>query len=350
MKREFIEVPGNALLELLYRNSVFKLGSTVWLSRKKLAGLGFQYIAVEALVREHVIAEDPTVRGGEVYNTIYRDRLFSIFYPPGDHLADASLTPKPDGRKVLVSWMDLQDMLPNPPLPVFVIDLSLKFIHTEEEATKLKVQIAMSLSVIREYLWDAHLALTGVESGSTEWISDMVGYNKMTVTQNKPSELLWGLDADKVIILRPDAPQPLSRDDVLEADGFLIGGIVDKIPRPGLSRMLDNLVPWGMPRRLELRGSVIGVPERINRIIEILLKSRYMYNGDIEKAIVSTMTRKDVVSRAYVEIARRAARRGSVSWDLYRELKAWLPIRKKDFLEAAKKAKVEIVGVEPIED
>ncbi len=344
------ERPADALLELLYRESVYKLGSRVWLHRRKLSSLGFQYLAVEALVREHIISETDAPRGSEVHSTVYRDRLFTIFYPPGASRADAALTPSRDAGRVLLTWKDIQEMLPNPPLPLFVVDLGLRFVHVEEELTKLKLQIAMSLSVVREYLWDPHLALTSAEPGFMEWTSDMMGHHKATITQSKPSELLWGLDADKVIILRPDAPQPLTDEDVVTADAFLIGGIVDKIPRPGLSRMLDNLVPWGVPRRLELRGSILGVPERINRIIEILLKARYTYHGDVERAILSTMTRKDVVSRVYGEIVRASQGRGRVDWDLYRELRRWLPVRKKDFLEAAKKAKVEVTGVEPVED
>lgn len=339
-----MERPAEALLELLYRSSVYKVGSSVWLHKKKLEKNGFQYMAVEALIREHVVAEDSQHRGSEIYNTIYRDRLFSIFYPPGEERVDASLAPQGTGRRILFTWSDIQDLLPNPPLPVFVVDMSLKFVHTEEELSSLKIQVAMSLNVIREYLWDPHLALTSLEAESSEWIKDMLGRNKVTLTQGKPSELLWGLDADKVVILRPDAPQPLTGEEVLEADAFLLGGVVDKIPRPGLSRILDNLVPWGVPRRLELRGSIIGVPERINRIIEILLKARYVYNGDIEAAIVSTMTRKDIVSRAYFEIMRASRGRGAVSWSLYRSLAKWLPITERDFLEAARKAHVKVEG------
>lgn len=344
------ERPADALLEILYRESIYKLGSKVWLHRRKLQRLGFQHVAVEALVREHVISGEEPPGGSEVYNTVHRDRLFSIFYPPGDLRADASLAPPRDSARPYFTWKDIQELLPNPPLPLFVVDLSLKFVHVEEELTKLKLQIAMSLTTLREYLWDPHLALTSAEPGFIDWTSDMLGHHKATITQSKPSELLWGLDADKVIILRPDAPQPLTGEDVLSADAFLIGGIVDKIPRPGLSRMLDNLVPWGVPRRLELKGSILGVPERINRIIEILLKARYLYSGDVERAIVTTMTRKDIISRVHGEILRASRGRGRVDWELYHDLKRWLPLKKRDFLEAARKAKVDLVGVEPLED
>ncbi|MEB3779655.1 MAG: tRNA (guanine-N1)-methyltransferase [Desulfurococcales archaeon] len=344
------ERPATALLETLHGIGVYDLGSMVWLSRKKVESLGFQHIAVEMLVKEHYIVESPGYRGLKVYEEEYKNRRFSILYGNDSARADAVVTSKPGNRRILASWLEVGDLLPSPPLPMFVIDMSMKFVHTEEELSRLKVQIAVTLSTIREYLWDMHLAITGVESESREWINELLGNNKVTVTVGKPSELLWSMDADKVIILRPDAPQALTPIDVMSADAFLIGGIVDRIPRPGLSRMLDNLVPWGLPRRIELRGSIAGVPERINRIVEIILKARYKYKGNLEKAIISTMTKKDILSRVYIEVSRRARRRGSraiVSWDLYWELKRWLPLTPDDFKRAAAKARVELVGGEP---
>ncbi|MEB3860576.1 MAG: tRNA (guanine-N1)-methyltransferase, partial [Desulfurococcales archaeon] len=321
-------------------------GSRMWLSKQKLRSTGFQHAAVEALLKETYIVEDSLYRGSLFYEEEYRDRVFKLFYSQGGEGVDAVLTAKPVSKKIVASWMDLMDLLPSTPFPLFVIDLSMKFIHTEEELSSLKVQLAMSLNIIRDYLWDAHLVVTSVGTDSTDWLGEVLGYHKATITSSKPSEVLWGMDADKVIILRPDAPQPLTSGDVLTADAFLIGGIVDRIPRPGISRVLDNLVPWGLPRRMELRGSIIGVPERINRIIEILLKARYEYRGDVEKAIISTMTKKDVMARLHVEISRKARRRGStpaVSWRLYDELSRWLPITREDFKKAAAKAHVRIV-------
>ncbi|MCE4612355.1 MAG: tRNA (guanine-N1)-methyltransferase [Desulfurococcales archaeon] len=346
MPRKVFERPGMALLELLYKTGIEKLGSRMWLSKQKLRTHGFQHAAVEMLLKETYIVEDQVYRSSPIYEEEYRDRIFKLFYGQGSEETDAIITAKPVSKKIIASWMDVMDLMPSTPFPLFVIDLSMKFIHTEEELSSLKVQLAMSLNVIRDYLWDAHLVITSVGADPADWLAEVLGYHKATITSSKPSEVLWGMDADKVIILRPDAPQPLTSGDVLTADAFLIGGIVDRIPRPGISRVLDNLVPWGLPRRMELRGSIIGVPERINRIIEILLKARYNYRGDVERAIISTMTKKDVMARLHVEISRRARRRGStpiVSWRLYEELAKWLPITREDFEKAAAKAQARIV-------
>lgn len=338
--------PGYALLELMASRGISSLGSRQYISAKKASSTGFQHMAVEMLVREYNMVYDYSYRGDVVYEEEFRGSKYRIVLGRGNHRSDAVLTQKPDARKLVATWKDIYDRLPNPPLPLFAVDMSMKFMHTEEEASKLRIQLAVALSVIRDYLWDPHLAITSIDRQTYDWLSEVMGVNKTTSTQSKPSELLWSMDADKVIVLRPDAPQPLTSNDILSADAFLVGGIVDRIPRPGMSRVLDNLVPWGLPRRIELRGSIVGVPERINRVIEIILKAKYLYPGDIERAIVSSMARKDVVARAYVEITRRARRqpgKAYVKWSLFDEMRRWLPITREEFLKAARRARVEVV-------
>ncbi|MFP3080480.1 MAG: tRNA (guanine-N1)-methyltransferase [Acidilobus sp.] len=321
------------------------LGSKEWLEGDRLYRLGFQYAAVETLVREYFIGEEP-FKGKKAYETEWKGKPKSIVYGRGDVSADAVIVRRPSPTEKTIPWRALLDYLPQPPLPLFVIDLSMKFLHTPEELSKLRLQLSVTLSVMREYLWDAHMSVTGTDEETAKWINEVMGVNKVAIVNARPSEVLWGYDADKVIILRPDASTPLKADDVMTADAFLLGGIVDKIPRPGLSRMLDSLVPWGVPRRIELRGSVIGVPERINRIVEILLKSRYLYDGDVEKAIITTMSKKDRVARAYREIMKYASERkvDRVGGDFYEQLRSWLSLTYDEFLEAARRAHVEVAN------
>ncbi len=338
--------PYEALLKLMEAYGYDVLGSREWLEGDKLYRLGFQYAAVEMLIREYFLGEEE-YQGKKVYETEWKGKSKSIVYGKGDVKADAVIVRKPSPTERTVPWRSLLDYLPQPPLPLFVIDLSMKFLHTPEELSKLRLQLGVTLSTIREYLWDAHLSITGADEETAKWINEVMGVNKVAIVNARPSEVLWGYDADKVIILRPDASTPLKPDDVMTADAFLIGGIVDKIPRPGLSRMLDSLVPWGVPRRIELRGSVIGVPERINRIVEVLLKSRYVYNGDIEKAVITTMSKKDRVARAYRELVKYASEKGGVTTvgkDFYDKLRQWLPLSYDEFLEAARRAHVSVEG------
>ncbi len=335
--------PFEALLRLMDNYGYSVLGSKEWLENERLYRLGFQYAAVETLVREYLFAEED-YRGRKTYETEWRGGRKVIVYGKGDVKSDVVIVKKSSPTERAIPWRALLDYLPQPPLPLFVVDLSMKFLHTPEELSKLRLQLAISLSVLREHLWDAHFSITGADDETARWLGEVMGVNKVSIVNARPSEVLWGYDADKVIILRADAATPLRPEDVIGADAFLIGGIVDKIPRPGLSRMLDSLVPWGVPRRIELRGSVIGVPERINRIIEILLKARYVYNGDVEKAVITTMTKKDRVARAYREIVKNMSEKGRsyVSLELYDELRKWLPLTMDEFEEAARRAHAEV--------
>ena len=339
-----IERPREGLLKLLLDRGFYNITSKVWLSQNRLERLGFQALAVEMLVRNLYISSYSLEGLKEVFEDRYKGRKFRILLGKGGELkADSCLTTESPNNGI--SWKELLELMPEPPFPLFVIDVSLKYIHTEEELDKLRLQIAVSLSKIREFLWDRHLAITSVDNETLEWLKEYLGRNKVIVTDSKPNEVLWSLGADTVIILRPDAPESLSPEDVMKADAFLIGGVVDLIPRRGLSRILDNIVPWGVPRKITLRGSIIGVPDRINRIIEIILKARYLFKGNIEKAIVNSMTKKDIMNRAFVEIMRNSyscGKRRCISKNFYKSLRKWLPISEEDFKMAASKAKVDI--------
>jgi tRNA (adenine9-N1/guanine9-N1)-methyltransferase len=338
-----IERPREALLRLLSEHGFYNITSKIWLNRSRIERLGFQALATEMLVRELFIIPCSVKNLKVVSEDRYRGRKFRILLGKNGNIADSCLSMRASQNSL--SWKELLDLLPEPPFPLFVVDVSLKYIHTEEELERLRLQIAVSLSVLREYLWDKHLAVTSADTETAQWLNEYMGRNKAIITDSKPNEVLWSLGADTVIILRPDAPETLTSSDVMKADAFLIGGVVDLMPRRGLSRILDNLVPWGIPRKIALKGSVIGVPERINRIIEILLKARYLYKGNIEKAIISSMSKRDMINRAFVEIMKNSYACGKircVSWDLYKNLKKWLPISEEEFKLAASKAKVKI--------
>jgi len=216
--------PSEALLRLMDNYGYNVLGSREWLEGDKLYRLGFQYVAVETLVREYLLAEEDW-RGKKVFEVEWKGSKKSIVYGKGDVKSDAVLVKRPEPTERTIPWRGLLDYLPQPPLPLFVVDLSMKFLHTPEELSKLRLQLAVALSVIREYLWDAHLSITGADEETARWLNEIMGVNKVSIVNARPSEILWGYDADKVIILRPDATTPLRPEDVNTADAFLIGGI-----------------------------------------------------------------------------------------------------------------------------
>lgn len=335
--------PSRALKDLLIEGGCSSVKPRVWVSWKKVAMKGFHYLAVEMLVNEYSLRR-ATGTGATLWEEDYQGRRLRIVGNRGVEPYDCELV---EGDEGIVSWRDLEARLPDPPFPLITVDLGLWRLHSPEESARLRIQLAVTLSVVREYLWDRHLALTSVTAEVKESLNTIMGRNKAILTSSRPNELLWGIGAEEVVILRPDAPEPLAADDVLRAQAFLIGGIVDLIPRRGVSKVLDRMVPWGRPRKIVLKGSIVGVPERINRVAEIILKARLLYNGDVEKAIVSSMTKRDLHRRLFVEIMRASEERGggrAVSAELYYSLRRWLPISWEDFLEVARKAKVEVRG------
>ncbi|MEM1938820.1 MAG: tRNA (guanine-N1)-methyltransferase [Acidilobaceae archaeon] len=346
MKIGYTEKPYEALLELLNSRGIYRLGLKHFLEYRKAESIGFQYVAVEMLVREYSIIYDSTFRGRVIREENFKGLNFKLLIYNGSEKADSIVSRTPVASNTIVTWKELSELLPSPPLPAFVIDLSI-LAARGDDGSIIRVQIQESLEKIREYLWDPHLAITSSDRSFIEWVNMIAGRNKVTITQSKPSELLWSMDADKVIIVRQDAPHPITPNDILSSEAFLLGVSQDNIPRPEYGRLLDNLVPWGLPRRIELKNSIVGVPDSLNKIIEVILKARYKYNGDIEKAIITSMTQKNITTRLYYEIVKRAKRDlegPSISWDLYYELSKWLPITKLDFTRVAEKAGIKIKG------
>jgi len=339
---ERFERPGRALAALLARHGVERVVLLAPVNRRRLRRLGLQQAAVTMLVDELDLC---IVDEGVPCRTVWEGGGVQLGVPGrGGVLCRHAIAPARRCRERLFGWEDLRSLLPDPPFPTFMVDLSLRFIHLEDELKSLKIQLGVSLSVVREWLWDPHLAVTSATPTTREWLYDVAGDSKMRIYQDRPGKVLWTMGADKVVILRPDAGEPLTEEDVREAHAFLIGGVVDRIPRPGVSRILDSLVPWGVPRRMELRGSLIGVPERINRIIEILLRVRY--GGlSVEEAIIQSMTSKDVMARLHVEIA-RATKGGRLPAgdDLYEALASWLPVDCRLFRMAALKVGARVSG------
>jgi len=344
VKIAHIERPVIALFEVLVNRGVYRLGFKPFYEPRKLENLGFQYVAVEMLVNEHNIVYDPAYRGKVVKEDNYKGAIFKLLVRDGDMKSDATISHKSSTTKAIATWREVAELLPTPPLPLFVIDIS-PISQEIADIASIRVQIEESIDKIRECLWDPHLAITSADKSMAEWIQSVAGKNKIIITSSKPSELLWSMDADRVTIIRQDAPHPLTPNDVLSSDAFLISGVQDSISKPGVGRFYDNLVPWGVPRRAELRGSIVGVPDRINKMIEIILKARYKYGGDIEKAIATSMTRKDVMTRLYSEILKRAEKSGKepyIDMEVYYDLVKWLPITKEDFINVAGRVGVKV--------
>lgn len=227
--------------------------------------------------------------------------------------------------------------------PLIVVDLGLIGMHRDRELRSLRVQVGASLGVVRRYLWDRHLLLSGTRPGVIEWLRAFMGRGLFDYSSLPGDEAASLRGANKIIVLDPSAESELSGEDIINADAFIIGGIVDIVPRPGATQRL-GLRGLGEPRKIVLRGSTVGVPSRIPQVVEIIMRARFETCGDVEEAVRRTMSPRDARLRAFVELMRWSrGKKRKVPISFYHELKKWLPISIRDFVRAAKMAKMDIV-------
>ncbi len=201
-----------------------------------------------------------------------------------------------------------------PPLkPRILIDLSLWHEHTPGEKHELVEQILATLNAVRAVLWDGVLWITSVPAEFLQLLNLHARglIHKMNITSGLPP-----LSAP--VVLDPEGDCLLTEEVALSHDEFIIGGIVDKerVAKSGTKRLAELL---GVEKRcrIELRGSRIGVPDRINKIAEIVLKT--LAGTPLEEAILSAQAKRDRVYRLMWEIQRRARRRPDGTLEITRE-------------------------------
>ncbi len=212
--------------------------------------------------------------------------------------------------------------------PYLVVDCRFYELHTEKERRKLEIQLKETLGVVREFMWDDKLVVTGKDFG--------VG-----VYYDTTEEFLRENDIKRVVLLDPNGDKLFGK---MEADCYIIGGIVDKSGnKKGLtSRIKEELEKAGFKvdsRRIELRGSIIGVPDRINHVAEIVLRV-VLDCEDVERAIREVQPRLVARWRLRYDLHEKTVRVCSggkvfrvVSKDAYNYFSEWLNINKKDFYD-----------------
>jgi Uncharacterized conserved protein len=210
-----------------------------------------------------------------------------------------------------------------PKSPQFIIDLGNIDLLQDEEKTSLEQQIQVSIKTIREYLFDYNLKLAHTPDSFK-----LEGRNKIEILNHIPK--------DNAIVLNPYGDTIANEEIIRNTKFFIIGGIVDK------GRRLKNATyelsrKYGydeLPQvKISLRNSTVGVPDRINSIIEILLKVIVGYN--LEEAIISTQSNADKVSRLIRELNMLE----KFDYDTITGLKNWLKIDDKLLKLALKKSK-----------
>lgn len=224
-----------------------------------------------------------------------------------------------------------------------VIDCSFYDYHTEKEKKKLELQIQQSLGVIRDFMWDEKLIVTHKDFG-------------IGIFYPSTEDFLKETGINEVILLDPNGDEIFTGQ---KAKCYVIGGIVDKVgnKKGWTSKIGKRLRRKGIrvgSLRIELKGDVIGVPDRLNTIIEILL--RVILDGeDVEKAVKSVQSPLVAKWRLRKELPKRTIRidvRGKPFRVVRKsEIKNfnWLNIRPKDFYKVCSELRYVVLNDEFLE-
>jgi len=194
-----------------------------------------------------------------------------------------------------------------PKYPLIVIDMGLFNELDEEEKKKTIFQVKMVLNVVRQWLWDGNMALIH---------SPSLSIGKVRVIDN--------IDSDNCLILDPYGDVEANEEIIRSADIFIIGGIVDKGRRlKYATTKLAEKYKYPCKRvRILLRGSIVGVPDEINKIADIILKVKF--GGKLEDAIIENQSKSDKISRVLRDVSIHGK-------EILKEEVKWLKIDEKTY-------------------
>lgn len=213
--------------------------------------------------------------------------------------------------------------------------------HTDKEKKKLILQVQQSLGVVKKY--SCKLVVTHKDLG--------VGFYYPST-----SSFIRDRGIRNVILLDPRGEDLFVGQ---KAECYVIGGIVDKVgnKKGWTSKIGEELRKYGInfkSVRIELRGDVVGVPDRINSIVEIVL--RVLNGEDVEDAIRNVQSPLVAKWRLRKEIPKRTVRI-DVKGKPFRVIKKsefenfkWLNVRLKDFYEVCSELRYLILKDEWLED
>ncbi len=194
----------------------------------------------------------------------------------------------------------LELRLEPPAEPRIYIDLGLWDLHTDAEKNELVEQIAASIAAMRGQLWDGNLVLARAPREFFERFGRAMRGMRHAVRISE------GPPPSAAVYLDPEGPCLADEELLRSAPDIVVGGVVDKerVYKGATARLAASAgVPDGRRCRIELRGSTVGVPDRINKIIEIVLSVRFA-GLPLEEAIIRAQARRDKVYRLMRELQR----------------------------------------------
>ena len=263
--------PGEALVKLLYESGVRTISSLVAPLNRRFLRNPFQETAVHMLVKNSKVNLERGLKSREWFKAKVGDAEVIYMWRGGEEVSDAV-----HERYGHITRDDLEPLLDE--VPVVGVYMGFALLHTTREFKKLRLQLWDALNAIRYFLWDKHLILVDnvvPDIRPNEYVREM----KLDVFEEK---------YNKIILFDPNAEYEVSKEEILSADAFLFGGIIDKeVPRPGLTSKIP--CKSCLRRKITLFGSIIGVPQNINKLIFAVLRARYELGGDLNKAIIEVM-------------------------------------------------------------
>ncbi|NPA23934.1 MAG: hypothetical protein GXO23_06555 [Crenarchaeota archaeon] len=319
----------------------------------------FQWLSIMILQRRSKICIDDESRG----RVIYEREGVKLLYGRGDVLSRYYVRWRSFNCSVDITedfYNDLREFVYSLRQKLlFIIDLSFWDDHTEAEKRELVEQIVMCIKLLRLYLYDTCLVITSSGQEFRNYFNyinrDM--YHEVDIRAENLREFLKKIiRTHRVAVLDPEGDHVLTEADVQSYNAFVIGGIVDKerVDKYGTYRLynLYRLHELNIPRfRICLDCSTIGVPDRINRIMEIIIRCR-MFNRSLKESIVESQTKKDRIYRWYYELqkhSRKIVKKGKivryvVSRELIEKLMREYPISQKDLEKIFRSLNVEITN------
>ncbi|AIF69916.1 hypothetical protein PAP_07635 [Palaeococcus pacificus DY20341] len=247
-----------------------------------------------------------------------------------------------DRFEIILTPEELRAKLEEQNYPYFIIDLMHWEKHTPREKKKVAFQASRSYGTLRDYLVGDSLIVTWANEEFKKLLKGMP-LDRGNIIEKSTAEFLKEKGISEVVLLDPNGDKDLSSED-FNVKAFILGGIVDMggTKRGTTSQIAESLEKEGIKvkkRKITLRGDVIGVPDRINLILEILLKM-LTEDKDMERAILDVQAPLQARWRLRKEIPKRKIRfliDGKkflvVEKELYDELKEWLNIRWEDFVQ-----------------
>ncbi|NJE84406.1 tRNA (guanine-N2)-dimethyltransferase [Thermococcus sp. CX2] len=316
--------------KLLVSRGIDKVGTLSKRVPKRDTKDRLQDIAIHVLEGYGYIGkvEEPTAIAWDLENGTTKDAIYAFIPKNLAHRFEAVITAE-DIKKAIPEW------------PYFIVDLMHWDKHTQKEKGKVCLQLAQCYGLLRDYFTGDRLAVTWANEEFREMAN--MPLDKVTLHEGPTTEFLKSEGIDEVVLLDPWADEVLSEED-FGVRAFIIGGIVDtggtkKKTTPKIGEELEAAGIKVRRRKIVLRGDIVGVPDRINHILEILL--RMMVEGkDMDEAVYDVQSPLHARWRLRKELPKHATRymiNGKVyrvvEKELFDEYSKWLKIRWEDFVK-----------------